>query len=513
MNTSQLLALKKNSVELSALNKITEFLGDSQKITIRQRLWHVNNDCYEIPTCKTCKIIPVGWSIKNLAYSKYCSSKCVHSDNDTRIKRENTCLEKYGYTTNLKDPTNIQKQKDTCIEKYGVDNFAKTKQFSEKFVATCMERYGVSNVSKLPSVKDKIDETHLIRYGRKRQSQNVIPLDIIDLKNDEITMRKWFFDLKMPVSEIAEILRIGHSQLCNHFKQNLNIDISRHNVSTAERKLGEYLHSIGIQFISSDRTILKPKELDIFIPSHNLAIELNGLAWHGELLGKDKLYHVNKMNGCNSQNIRLIQILDCEWRDKQELVKSRLSGILHKNATIGARKCVIKQLTHQIATDFFNSNHIQGSCTQSFAYGLYYNNTLVAAMSFCKSRYNKKYEWELLRYANCLYTNVIGGAGKLFSHFVKNIDPTSVVSYCDLRWNTGDVYEKIGFSKISQSNPNYWYTKSRTTIESRIKYQKHKLAKLLLKFDPHLTEWENMCAHGYDRIWDCGNLVFVYKKC
>lgn len=47
-------------------------------------------------------------------------------------------------------------------------------------------------------------------------------------------------------------------------------------------------------------------------------------------------------------------------------------------------------------------------------------------------------------------------------------------------------------------------------LESRQKYQKHKLKNKLEKFDPNLTEWENMQMNGYDRIWDCGNLVFGY---
>lgn len=45
--------------------------------------------------------------------------------------------------------------------------------------------------------------------------------------------------------------------------------------------------------------------------------------------------------------------------------------------------------------------------------------------------------------------------------------------------------------------------------ESRNKYQKHKLKNLLENFDPKLSEIENMVNNGFDRIWDCGNKVFV----
>ena len=46
----------------------------------------------------------------------------------------------------------------------------------------------------------------------------------------------------------------------------------------------------------------------------------------------------------------------------------------------------------------------------------------------------------------------------------------------------------------------------------RSSYQKHKLEKLLPIFESSMTEWENMQANGYDRIWDCGNDVWVWKR-
>ena len=45
-----------------------------------------------------------------------------------------------------------------------------------------------------------------------------------------------------------------------------------------------------------------------------------------------------------------------------------------------------------------------------------------------------------------------------------------------------------------------------------MKYQKHKLQNILENFDKDLTEWHNMKNHGYDRIWDCGNDVWFWKK-
>jgi len=512
MDYKELRALLSNSEELEKLYTKTSFLGTDKSTPIRQRLWHIENELYSIPLCKTCQIKTVNWTAKTSEYRRFCSSKCSHNSDEVRNKTEKTCLEKYGTKTNLVLPENIKKQKETCLARYGVENVARSEYFKEKYKLTCMERYGVSNTSKLQSVKDKIDITHQVKYGRKRQSQSHINEAALTLRDNEEEMRHWFFDLKLSVLEISERLGIGHSQLCLHFKNNLGIDISRHSVSSIERGVRAYLDSIGIEYETSNRTILKPKELDIVVTSANIAIEINGLAWHSELMGKDKMYHLNKMNGCNAKGIRLVQITDEEWDNKQEIVKSRLSGIFGKNNKIWARKCIIRELDLLSANTFFETTHIQGFGVYKIAYGLYYNDELVAAMSFCKSRYNKKYDWELLRYSNTLYTNVVGGASKLLKHFEKTHNPSSIISYCDLRWNTGTVYEKIGFTKISQSNPNYWYIKNGKNSESRIKYQKHKLSTILNSFDPMMTEWDNMKENGYDRIWDCGNFVFVKEK-
>lgn len=511
MNYKELRKLLSNTEELNKVYLATSFLGMDNTIPIRQRLWHIQNDLYNIPKCKNCQVKDVKWNEKISEYRRFCSSKCSHNHDDVKTKTEQTCLKKYGVKTNLATVEHRQKQKELCIETYGVENISQSTYFKEKYIQTCMERYGVSNVSKLNTVKAKIDETHQKRYGRKRQSQAHINEEVLFLRNNSELMRHWYDDLKMSVYEIAEKLGVSHSQLCLHFKNNLGINIKRHQISSIERGVCMYLDSIGVEYETSNRTILKPKELDIVVESSKVAIEINGLIWHSELMGKSKNYHLDKMNGCIQAGYRLIQITDEEWVKKQQIVQSRLSGVFGKNTRIWARKCDIRVLDVNNASIFFNESHIQGHTGHKVAYGLYHGDVLVAAMSFCKSRYNKNYEWELLRYSNKLYTNVIGGASKLLKHFEKTYNSPSIISYCDLRWNTGAVYENIGFTKIHQSDPNYWYIKNGLYSESRIKYQKHKLKNILEKYDPLMTEWDNMKENGYNRIWDCGNYVYGKK--
>jgi hypothetical protein len=143
---------------------------------------------------------------------------------------------------------------------------------------------------------------------------------------------------------------------------------------------------------------------------------------------------------------------------------------------------------------------------------LYYNDILVAAMSFGKPRFSNTSEWELIRFANNLHTNVVGAANKLFSHFLKFQLPKSVISYCDIRWNTGNVYRALGFTEMKPSGPSPWYTNDYNNIQHRTGLQKHKLMGILTEYDPLATAWENLVANGYDRYWDCGNYVFLYTN-
>ena len=160
---------------------------------------------------------------------------------------------------------------------------------------------------------------------------------------------------------------------------------------------------------------------------------------------------------------------------------------------------------------FMDSNHLQGYVRSKICYGLYFNDELVSLMSFGRARYSKN-QYELLRFCNKLNTAVIGGASKLFKHFIKEHNPDDIISYSHKDKFTGNVYKQLGFEYSHSSDPSYYYTNDYINFESRLKYQKHKLPLILQQFDPALTEWQNMQNNGYDRIWDCGNDVWVWKK-
>jgi hypothetical protein len=284
--------------------------------------------------------------------------------------------------------------------------------------------------------------------------------------------------------------------------------------SKAEIELYKYIQSLHSNCIPSSRQIIKNKEIDIFLPSKKIAIEFNGLYWHSEDVlmfnGKSKQADYMKMLESRDNNIRYIGIFEDEWLYKKDIVKSRLKhiiGVIDKK--IFARKCSIKEISSKTASTFCNKNHIQGAGRSNIRYGLYYNNELISVMTFTKSNISRKNvdTWEINRFCNVLDLTVVGGASKLFKHFIKNINPSSVISYSDNRWSEGELYKILNFEFVHSTPPNYWYFLSNSL--QRI----HRYTLRKTKNDPaELTEKEIRSMQGYLRIWDCGNTKWIWKN-
>lgn len=266
--------------------------------------------------------------------------------------------------------------------------------------------------------------------------------------------------------------------------------------------------------IRNDREILDGKELDIVFPDIKLAIEYCGLYWHSELKGKDRNYHLNKLNMCNNSGYKLITIFEDEWVLSNDKCKSRLASYINSSGMrrIYARKCKVREISSKTIRSFCNDNHMQkyGSGS-SIKLGLFFEDELVSILSFSRPSLAKgrkdssTTEYELHRFCSLLNTVVVGGASKLLSYFERNYDCDKIFTFADKRWSFANLYYRLGFTLIGESDPCYYYFKDNLVRQHRFLYRKNVLEKKLDVFDPNLTEVENMYANGYNRIWDCGN--------
>lgn len=465
-------------------------------------------------------------------------------------KRATTIKEKYGVENPSQSEDIKAKKIATAIQNYGVEHHTKSREFKEQFTNLMIEKYGVSNPSKLPEVREKAKSTTMEKYGVEYAAQNPkfiekakqtlldrygvdVPMHSTSISEKAVQNKKTQFyrnldtrtnGLVKPLFTVDEYSSVNCSYQwqCNKCDTQFTDTLDDGWVpkcptcfpgvkSIGEQEVYEFIktHYDG-EIVRNSRSIISPLEIDIYLPQIKLGIEFNGIYHHSELSGnKPKTYHQNKWAQCMSRGIRLFQIYDTEWANKGSIIKSRLLGALGKNKTLFARKCKVDTISTEIKDQFLLDNHIQGPCGSLHNYGLMFNGSVVAVMTFGKSRYTDKIQYELLRYCTLQGMNIVGGPSKLLAHFERNNNSPSIISYCDLRYGTGNMYTKLGFTLSHTSDANYWYRKTNSSIlESRIKYQKHKL-KNFVGFDPTLTEWENMQKFNYDRIWDCGSSVFV----
>ena len=299
----------------------------------------------------------------------------------------------------------------------------------------------------------------------------------------------------------------------NSFLQGHGCPYHNCNSSIKEKELLDFIKSLTNDTISNDRNIINPYELDIVVPSKKIAFEYDGLFWHSEVK-KDKDYHLLKTEKCIENDYRLIHIFEDEWLNKSDIWKSMIRNIFGMTINkVYARNCIIKKINTKECTTFLEKNHIQGWCPSQIKIGLYYNNELVSLMTFGKSRHfigNSKTEYELLRFCNKLNTNVVGGASKLLKYFIKEFNPSSIITYADRRWSNGNLYNKLGFKYSHNSKPNYYYIIG-ATRKNRFNFRKSVLIK---KYNCplNISEKEFCKQQKWYRIYDCGTMVFKWFK-
>lgn len=427
-------------------------------------------------------------------------------------KLRQTNFSKYGVGNVFQSESIKSKIKKTNLEKYGVESALQDENIKNKVKQTNIEKYGVNNPSKNKTIKQKIKETHLKKFYQDIFKNSSLTKLIKPLFTEEEYIKKQgkyerFNWLCLKCNNTFEdYLANGRIPLCTHCYPR---EISS---SLLEKEIVEFLKSLNIKnIIENDKSIINPYEIDIYLPNNRLAIEFNGLYWHSELNGKDKNYHLSKTKKCLEKNVKLIHIFEDEWLKKQDIVKSLIRanlGIFEKR--LYARKCEIKETSSIEVKTFLDENHLQGFIPAKINLGLFYNNEMVSLLTLGESRFNKSYDWEILRFVNKLNHIVIGGFSKLLKNFL-NKYLGNIITYSDARLFDGHVYLSNGFKNIGMSNPAYFYVKGLDRF-NRQRFQKHKLEERLEYFDPNLTEWENMKLNGWDRIWDCGNYIFELRR-
>lgn len=454
----------------------------------------------ELYYCNKCKGIKISGDknvMNNLNIKQKHNDSINKIDNKEEIlnKRIKTNKEKYGVEYPLQNKDVLNKVKETNLLNIGTEYVFHTKENREK----CnINSHNKEANNKRQDTKKEISKKLLINKGYNVVNIHNKFIYELKCKNEHnykttaqtILNREKMNSIQCTICHpINSLISGGELQLLNFIKENYN----------------------GIILIQ-DKTILKGKHLDIYLPELKIAFEYNGLYWHSELY-KDKQYHLNKTKLCEEQGILLIHIWEDLWLYDKEKTKSFILnklGIYDKR--IYARKCKVVLLDNNTCKNFVNANHLQNHINSKYKYGLIYNDELVSVMTFGQLRHSLGYTikdetaYELLRFCSKTGYNIIGGASKLLSHFVKDIKPNKIISYADRSRSNGNLYKQLGFIELESTDISYSY------IIDGIRRHRYNYRKDVLVnegYDKTMSAHGIMLSRDLYRIYDCGNKKYI----
>lgn len=354
-----------------------------------------------------------------------------------------------------------------------------TKEKREKFRKKCIS-YSAKRIS--DETRKKLSEANVKAWKNPERKEKI--LKAFQKNGGSPFEKMWKNSSKERIEQIKKNISIGtkrymdsrtkeeiksFSESCKNAYHNkiVKTNLERYGVEhyflseENQKKLKNVVTKINKEWfekLNGDILEFPLKRYSYDIKKDNYLIEINPTHAHNSTFnifqGKDPLpkeYHYNKRKFAEENGYKNFIIWD--WDDENKII-----SFFKDKIKIFARNCKIKEIDKNKANLFLNEYHFQNACKgNQINLGLFYKDILVEVMTFGKPRYNKNFEWELLRLCSHKDYLVIGGANKLFNFFLREYNPKSIISYCDNDKFDGNVYKKLNFIEKSFTIGKHWY--------------------------------------------------------
>ena len=476
-----------------------------------------------------------------------------------------TCLEKFGTVRPLQNEVIKEKARATNQQRYGgngptcnenikrkvrettTDHYGgftfQSDVLKEKVKQTNLERYGCENPMQSEAIQTKAKQTCLERYGHEnyRSSDVGIASSISDpskfeqFKNFKTATKEFIltnYDKSPTLQKLSEDCGVDPATSSMYVLRAQCQELVSYKPFIVETQVVDFLHDLDphIQIKRRDRATITPYEIDIYLPDYKIGFECNPTVTHNSSFvdpwgasPKSYKYHQMKSQLAQEQGVFLFHIFGYEWNNRRDVVKSMIRNLLGKNANkIYARDTEVVTISHKECEAFLNENHRQGATYSKVYLGLKHRDDLVAVMTFNHLRNTigrtkdcDDTTWELSRFCGKANTSIIGGASKLFKHFVTTYSPKRIISFSDVAHTKGNLYSTLGFKQVSVSAPSYvWVNIATDKYFNRVTCQKNNLRKLF--DDPtidieHHTEREIMESRGFAKVFDSGVIKWDFE--
>lgn len=437
------------------------------------------------------------WTLSQL-FKKYRIRKSKESRYAVRKK---TNLERYGSETY----NNREKFTKTCLKVHGAIGFADP-EWREKVEQTVEKKYGNRDIRKTEYFKEKVAQVKLEKYGDSRYN-NVEQYRETCQRKYGVPNPQQVLAIQEKTSETCQS-RYGYAWSC--------MRPEARSVSSNDSKPNQ-----AFAALLDEQGIIYEREFPITNRSYDFKvgqtlIEINPFPTHNSTWGIAKgeptspKYHFEKTQLAEQNGYRCIHVWD--WDDREKILM-----MLQERKPLYARKLNLQEISQIEANRFLKQFHLQGgSKGQTVCLGLFQEEELIEVMTFGKPRFNKNYEWELIRLCTKPGIRVVGGAERLLKYFKNLVDPKSIVSYCDRSKFSGEVYTRLGFLAQPLRQPSrHWYNgKTGVHITDnglRMQGFDRLLGDVYGTYGKGTSNEDLMRQYGFVEIWDAGQAVYVWK--
>ena len=494
------------------------------------------------PLCRNCRVKQASQKRRETTIERYGVSH-VSQLEEVKERKKERAIDSYG-VENISQASAIkEKKRQASLSAYGTENISQAESIKEKKKETLLRNYGVDNPHKDPAIKKKIRETSIERYGGTLFESPVIARKIRQT-NEELYNGIGMGGSIREKIEATNLERLGvtnpfystaiQSKIAKVLQEKYEAGLIRHSrISKVNMRWAGILEEKLRMDVDFEPILSESKTADLSIGG--ILIDINPTFTHNarqsfscffsncrklpcEKHPVDPMRHFSRSKIALDYDLSYIQIYD--W-DTPDAVIRLLRGKLEKGwERHSARKLEFKKIQPRELNRFLNEEHIQGTLRgQEYCYGLFSGNLLIAGASFGKNRFRKDGTMEWLRYAVRSGHIVRGGAGRLWKEFLKEADPSKVISYIDFNHTTRKetfLSSISGWEEKAPTGPTkVWSSRGEKIYQnSLMRLGINRLLKTSYgsREECGMGNEELMLLEGWLPIFTAGNRVFEWKK-
>jgi len=200
-----------------------------------------------------------------------------------------------------------------------------------------------------------------------------------------------------------------------------------------------------------------------------------------------------------------------DLKNHKAVIRDRINKLKFKDQIIvHARKCNITHIDTLLKNKFLNENHIQGTDKSQIFYGAYFNNELIAVISFDDNMGMNggigENEYNLSRFSIKFGYVISGIFNRMLKSFIKDYSPRKILSFADLNFVNRDknIYENNGFKLGKIIRPDYKiFLKNKEELYHKFTFGNKFLNNITLSNDEKQLIKDNMI-----KVWNCGKLRY-----